>query len=131
MSEELEYLPRDDRFADLTSADVLLDPDLVAEVIEEIRNSRVTTDHAQALVRIEEEIAKIDFFRGVMRTEPGSKDQEDLWRLRKAVLELHEYCVDKNGETWCAECGEFSGDYPCLTADIIIRGVPGGADPHP
>ena len=87
----------------------------------------MTTDRYDlALARIEDEIAKIDFFRDVMRTEPGSKDREDLWRLRKAVLELH--FPDEDGNcNHCTPWRRFDGivQFPCPTAEKIIEGVLG------
>ena len=44
--------------------------------------------YTQALAVIEDKIAKIDFFRGVMRTEPAG-EHEALWRLRFTVMEWH------------------------------------------
>ena len=89
-----------------------------------------TTDlYARALTKIEHEIAKIDFFRGVMRTEPA-KEHEALWRLYFTVMEWHG--PDPHWDQVCKTCRRANidqlamrVDFPCREADLIIKAVLG------
>lgn len=80
------------------------------------------TRHAQALARIEEwRNANIEI-DGDESMSPKDLQKEIALELLKAVLELHKEGKDAN-ETWCDECGEFRYNYPCPTADLVIRGL--------
>ena len=87
------------------------------------------TLYAQALAVIEDEIAKIDFFRKVMRTEPAG-EHEALWRLRSAVMEWHR--PDPHWNQVCKTCRKANidqlatrVDFPCREANLIIKAVLG------
>ena len=98
----------------------------------------MTTDrYAQALARIDEEIAKCaDFFdsAGDIYIAQSVIEEENV-HLRwigalRAVVELHKPEVMSDGEVYCSVCENTKSHwagvfFPCPTADTIIEGVSG------
>lgn len=77
------------------------------------------TPHEQALARIEEKILVAE----------ANFHDISAWQTHKAVLELHKGRLEfvyvrpePNPSTLCMECHK---EFPCPTADLIIKGVLG------
>lgn len=110
------------------------------------------TRHAQALARIEEEVATLEKEIAIqellapigytpddlakmprLKTMRELKKQLSAWQTLKVVLELHKPILTPlaGGAIGCNSCvSEYLGhnrnvDFPCPTADLIIKGVLG------